>query len=143
MTLRPNSALQFVFICPLSSGLHARPASHFAEVANQFAAECTLTNLRNGLVGNGKSVLGIIAADIRHSDHCSLFLNGPDAEAAHTALRRFVEDTLATCDVPLADTSVSSRSNSIPRSLQAANVSCISGIPVGHGIAQGLSLIHI
>jgi phosphoenolpyruvate-protein phosphotransferase len=137
MTLKPNPALQFVFICPLSSGLHARPASHFAEVANQFAAECTLTNLRNGLVGNGKSVLGIIAADIRHSDQCSLFLSGPDAEAAHTALRRFVEDTLATCDVPLADTSVSSRSNSIPRSLQAANVSCISGIPVGHGIAQG------
>ncbi len=74
MTLKPNLALQFVFICPLSSGLHARPASHFAEVANQFAAECTLTNLRNGLVGNGKSVLGIIATDIRHSDPCSLFL---------------------------------------------------------------------
>ncbi len=28
-------------------------------------------------------------------------------------------------------------SNSIPRSLQAANVTCISGIPLSHGIAQG------
>src|SRR5438477_9197916 len=137
MTPKPNPRLQCACTCPLTSGLHARPASHFAEVANQFAAECTLTNQRNGLVGNGKSVLGIIAADIRHSDPCSVFLSGPDAQAAHNALRRFVEDTLAKCDVPLADTSVSSRSSSIPRSLQAANVSCISGIPVGNGIAQG------
>ena len=29
--------MQFDFSCPLSSGFHARPASHLAEVANQFA----------------------------------------------------------------------------------------------------------
>ena len=86
--------MQFEFSCPLASGLHARPASHLAEVANRFAARCTVTNLRNGLVANGKSVLGIIAADIRHGDRCTLHFSGIDEQAAQSALQRFVEEVL-------------------------------------------------
>lgn len=137
MTQRSDPALQFAFTCPLSSGLHARPASHLAEVANQFASECTLTNLRNGLVANAKSVLGIIATDIRHHDHCMLVVTGSDRHTAHAALRRFVEQTLPRCDVPLADISAAGRSSCIPRALQAAQVACITGVPVSRGVVQG------
>ena len=133
--------MQFVFSCPLSSGLHARPASHLAEVANQFASECTLTNLRNGLVANFKSVLDIIAADIRHGDRCALHVSGPDEHAAHAALRRFVEEVLPQCDVPLAGMAPSGRSNKTPRPLQAAKVTCIFGAPVSRGIGHGQVVI--
>lgn len=128
--------LEFVFSCPLPSGLHARPASHLAEAANEFASECTVTNLRNGLVANAKSVLGIIAADIRHGDRCALHLSGPDEHAAHAALRRFVEEALPRCDVPLAGVAAPGRSTT-PRLLQAARVNCIFGTPVSRGIGQG------
>jgi multiphosphoryl transfer protein len=141
MTQKSNTALQFEFSCQLSSGLHARPASHLAEVANQFASECTVTNLRNGLLANAKSVLGIIAADIRHGDRCTLQVRGADEQAASAALQRFVEDDLTRCDVPLAGESTSSRSSTPPRALQVADVTCIFGVPISRGIGQGKVVI--
>jgi len=136
MTQHPHNSLQFIFSCPLSSGLHARPASHLAEVANQFASECTLTNLRNGLVANCKSVLGIISADIRHTDRCAVHVRGLDERAAHAALQRFVEGTLPRCDVPLAGIPASG-THLTPRLLQAAKTTCIFGTPVSRGIGHG------
>jgi multiphosphoryl transfer protein len=137
MTQMSNRPLQIIFSCPLLTGLHARPASHLAEVANQFAAESTLTNLRNGLTANAKSVLGIISADIRQGDRCEVHVSGSDENAAHSALRRFVEETLPTCDVPLAAIAEDSRSTAPPRALQTAEAICIFGTSVSRGIAQG------
>ena len=137
MTQEVSTSLQFVFSCPLSSGLHARPASHLAEVVNQFASDCTLTNLRNGLMANGKSVLGIIAADIRYSDQCAVRVSGADEHSAHAALRQFVAEALPLCDVPLAVSAAPIRSNTPPRPLKAAGVSCSFGVPVSRGIAHG------
>ncbi len=57
-------AVEFTFECPLPSGLHARPASHLAEVARRFDVDCLLTNLRSGASADLKSVLAIIGADI-------------------------------------------------------------------------------
>lgn len=141
MTQRVSTSLQFVFSCPLSSGLHARPASHLAEVVNQFASDCTLTNLRNGLVANGKSVLGIIAADIRYSDQCAVRVSGADEHSAHAALRQFIAEALPLCDVPLAVSAVPIRNNTLPRPLEAAGVSCSFGVPVSRGIAHGKVVI--
>jgi multiphosphoryl transfer protein len=137
MTQKTNSSLQFVFACPLASGLHARPASHLAEVANQFAAEGTLTNLRNGLAGNCKSVLGIIATDTRHGDRCSVQVEGSDEQAAYQALLRFVQESLPRCDVSLDGAPEAAGVNTLPRVLQAAKVNCIFGVPVCRGIGHG------
>src|SRR5260370_35207155 len=96
-------ALEFTFICPLPNGFHARPASHLAGVANGFASECALTNSRNGLAANIKSVLSLIAADIRMNDECRVRVSGEDEQPASAALQRFIEKDLPACDVPLAD----------------------------------------
>jgi multiphosphoryl transfer protein len=141
MTQMSNGSLQFVFSCPLASGIHARPASYLAEVANQFAAESTLANLRNGLTANAKSVLGIISTDIRNGDRCSLHVTGPDEHAAQAALRRFVDETLPRCDVPLASVADSNAAGKLPRVLQAAKATCIFGTPVSRGLAQGKVVI--
>jgi multiphosphoryl transfer protein len=137
MTQKSEVLLQFVFDCALASGLHARPASHLAEAASQFVSECSVTNLRNGLVANVKSVLGIIAADIRHGDRCALYVIGPDQKLALDSLRRFVEQDLPRCDVPLVKPPIAEKRMTPPRSLQVANVHCIFGTPVSRGIARG------
>lgn len=137
MPQKSDSSSQFVFSCPLVSGLHARPASQLAEVANQFAAECSLTNLRNGRVANTKSVLGVIAADVRHGDRCSLHVAGADSQGALSALRKFIEATLPVSDVPLVPNEGMPRRSTPPRSLDAVNATLIPGTPVSRGIGQG------
>ncbi len=128
-------SLEFTFACPLPNGLHARPSSHFADVANEFAAECTLTNLRSAAVANAKSVLSLIAADVRLADPCSIRVNGDDEQAACDALRKFVETVLPGCDEALA--AVQTDGGSLPRVLLDANVKWHSGVAVSRGIGQG------
>src|SRR5215471_930556 len=98
-----HMVLEFTFTCPLPNGLHARPASHLASLANDFLSDCALTNLRNGSTADIKSVLSIIAADIRMNDECSVRIQGADKQIACTALHRFVAKDLSTYDVPVAE----------------------------------------
>ncbi len=135
-----SNFLQVEFSCPLPSGLHARPASQLAEIANQFAAECALTNLRNGLNANSKSVLGIIAADVRHGDRCVLRISGPDSTNAHATLRKFLDESLPQCDVPLAEVAETRASRPI-RVLQESHVEYISGTSISRGIGVGSVVI--
>jgi fructose-specific PTS system IIA-like component len=136
MTQRARTFLEFAFHCSLSSGLHGRPASQLVEVASTFACECVLTNLRNGMMADLKSVLAIIAADVRQGDECTIQVRGADEQAAHTALRNFVDKILPDCDTSAP--SPASRSQGVaPRVLQAAGVRFCCGTPVSHGIACG------
>jgi phosphoenolpyruvate-protein phosphotransferase len=137
MTGKTSTALEFAFVCSLSGGLHARPASHLSEAANAFASDCILTNLRNGLTANVKSVLAIIAADVRQGDRCNVQVRGIDEQPAHASLQRFVEQVLPGVDIPLAGISTARRSGTLPRVLQAAAVECCFGLAVSRGIAHG------
>jgi len=134
-------ALEFMFICPLPNGFHARPASHLASVANDFISDCTITNLRNGLVANIKSVLSIIAADIQWNDECSMRIHGPDEQIARTALRRFVEKDLPAYDEPLTDFLKDETSSGLPRALRSAGVKTYFGLPASRGIARGRTVV--
>lgn len=135
-----SAALQVAFTCPLTSGMHARPASLLAEVTNTFHSDFVLTNLRNQRQANAKSVLAIIAADIRNGDRCSVQVSGTDEKAAHGAIRNFVEAILPTCDVPIAEASSESQAG-VPRVLQNAGVLCYPGFPASPGIARGAVVV--
>jgi phosphoenolpyruvate-protein phosphotransferase len=137
MTQRASTSVEFAFVCSLSAGLHARPASHLAEVANDFASDCVLTNLRTGSIASLKSVLAIISADVRQGDRCAVQVRGTDEQAAHAALLRFVEQDLPGCDVPLAGVGKITGSGTLPRVLQAAGANGCFGSPVIQGIGQG------
>src|SRR5882672_1506864 len=134
-------AIEFIFVCPLPNGFHARPASHLASVANDFASDCSLTNLRNGLVANIKSVLSIIAADIQWNDECTMRIHGPDEQTARIALRRFVEKDLPAYDEPLTDLLKDGPSAGLPRALRSAGVQAYFGMPVSHGIGRGRTVV--
>lgn len=128
---------EFKFTCPLPHGLHARPASQMASLANGFLSNCALTNLRNGSTANVKSVLSIIAADIRLDDECSVHVNGADETVARSALQRFISHELPHCDAPLADLLRTQSSGNVPRALRSAGVEIRFGVPVSRGIAEG------
>jgi fructose-specific PTS system IIA-like component len=130
-------ALEFKFTCPLAHGLHARPASQIASLANGFLSDCVLTNLRNGSTANVKSVLSIIASDIRLNDECSVRVNGGDETVARSALQRFISHELPHCDAPLADLLRTQSSRNVPRALRSAGVEICPGLPVSRGIAEG------
>src|SRR5690348_11976203 len=98
-----DRSLEIAFTCPLPSGIHARPASCLADYAKRFVSEMTLTNRRSGSAANAKSVLAIIATDIRHEDECTLRIQGTDEQAALNAMRRFIEEELPVCDEPAAE----------------------------------------
>jgi fructose-specific PTS system IIA-like component len=134
-------APEFTFVCPLPNGFHARPASHLASVATDFLSECLLTNRRNGSVANIKSVLSIIAADIRWNDECSVHVHGSDEQVACSALRRFVGKDLSAFDEPLTNFLKDETTRVLPRSLRSAGVKAYFGLPVSRGIARGRTVV--
>ncbi|HWZ46414.1 MAG TPA: phosphoenolpyruvate--protein phosphotransferase [Candidatus Saccharimonadales bacterium] len=128
---------EFTFLCPLAHGIHARPASHLANLANRFAATCVLTNLRTGAVADGKSVLSIIAAGVGLHDECRIHLRGADEQVACEALQRFIETDLPGCDAPLLELADGHHSQRLPHALQGAGLKAHFGTPVGRGVGQG------
>jgi multiphosphoryl transfer protein len=141
MSQKSSTALEFGFVCSLSGGLHARPASHLAEAANEFASECLLRNQRTGLVVSLKSVLAIISADVRKGDHCTVQVNGADEHSAHAALRRYVEQDLPLCELPLASGEKILGNGSVPRVLASTGVNFCFGLPTSPGIGLGRVIV--
>lgn len=132
-----DRSLEIAFTCPLPSGIHARPASYLADCANRFVSEITLTNRRSGSTANAKSVLAIIAADVRYEDECSLRIQGSDEQAALNTMRRFVEEELPVCDEPAAEIATNGAGRTLPRFLQHSATHYHFGVGVVRGIAQG------
>lgn len=70
-------------------GLHARAAARFVHTAAKF--DCRVTAGRNGRVMDGKSILGILLLGASRGTTVEIAADGPDEEAAVTALARLVE----------------------------------------------------
>jgi multiphosphoryl transfer protein len=141
MGVQAAQAAEFGFECKLPNGLHARPASHLAEVANQYVAACTITNLRTRAEADLKSVLASIAADVRHGDVCTLRVEGSDQAAAVTALQRFISEELPSCDEPVAEAVPVSGAPKLPRGLGSSGARYLFGLPVSRGIGQGKAVV--
>lgn len=76
-------------------GMHARASAKFVTLASQFESDVTVG--RNGQHANGKSIMGIMMLAAGKGVEVELLVDGPDEEAALTALseliaNRFGED---------------------------------------------------
>jgi phosphocarrier protein HPr len=69
-------------------GLHARPAARIVRLANSFVAEIELA--KDGLVVNGKSIMGVMMLAAECGSSIVIRANGPDAEQAVQALAELV-----------------------------------------------------
>jgi phosphotransferase system HPr (HPr) family protein len=65
-------------------GLHARPASLFAQQANQFVSRIVVT--KDNEQADGKSILDILTLNVAVGSELSIEATGTDAEAAIDAL---------------------------------------------------------
>lgn len=70
-------------------GMHARPAAQFVRLASGFNAKVEID--RDGMVVNGKSIMGVMMLAAEHGCILVLRAEGNDAEAALTALAELIE----------------------------------------------------
>jgi fructose-specific PTS system IIA-like component len=130
-------SLQHRFECPLPEGMHARPASALEELARTFTSEVVLVNQRTGRAADSKSVLAIIAADIRFQDPCVVTASGADEREAIAKISAFVADTLPHCDDTPPQAARTNGEWRLPPGLRQAGVTFHRGVAVVPGIGQG------
>ncbi|HEU4996605.1 MAG TPA: HPr family phosphocarrier protein [Gemmatimonadaceae bacterium] len=71
------------------NGLHARPAAEIVKTAAKFKADITL--VRDDLEVNGKSIMGVMMLAAEFGATLILRADGPDADAAVSALATLIE----------------------------------------------------
>ena len=79
-----------------SAGLHARPATMFADVAKRFQADVRVEG--NGKTANGKALASLLRLGVAGGQPIRIVADGPDADAALAALRDAVESGLGEAD---------------------------------------------
>ncbi|MGL5969990.1 MAG: phosphoenolpyruvate--protein phosphotransferase [Kluyvera sp.] len=125
------------FVCELQNGVHARPASHVETLCNTFSCDIEWHNLRTDRKGNAKSALAIIGTDTLAGDRCQLLLSGPDEQAAHDHLSRWLIEEFPLCDAPLAQVACVEQ-EALPESLTRLNPTLFRAQPVCSGSAGGV-----
>jgi len=71
-------------------GIHARPATLVAQVAQRFQSDITVE--KDGLEVNAKSVMGVMMLVAAKGSKITIRASGPDEAEAVEALVRLVED---------------------------------------------------
>jgi phosphocarrier protein len=69
-------------------GMHARAAARFSHLASRFQSHVTVS--REGRAVDGKSILGLLLLSAAQGAEIEISAEGPDAEAAITALDALV-----------------------------------------------------
>ena len=132
--------LQFTF--PLKNGFHARPASRFQEIANQYSSSVTLVNEQTRTTANGKSTLSLLGSLTKLGDRCTLRVEGEDEIRAFEAFHIFLEKEFPLCDEDLpAPPSGTGGGERIPRILRNSGATFYTGMTVSSGIARGSAFI--
>ena len=130
---------QFEFTCSLPHGLHARPASWLEKEVNKFETEIILTNKTNGKQANAKSVLSLIAADVRFNDDCLITVENSDPDSSGKIEKIFSEQ-LGKVDTPIETPERNEGAVSLNPSLRNIGIDHISGIAAvgGYGVGKAV-----
>jgi len=75
---------------PNKLGIHARPATLFAETASKFQSEVTVE--KDSMEVNGKSILGLMMLVAPKGTEIIIRTEGPDEDEAIEALTKLVEE---------------------------------------------------
>lgn len=71
------------------AGIHARPATLIAQLANKFTSEITLE--KDSIVINAKSIMGVITMAAGYNTTLTLKVEGPDESEASSAIEDLFE----------------------------------------------------
>ncbi|WP_082233416.1 HPr family phosphocarrier protein [Halobacillus massiliensis] len=72
----------------LDTGLQARPAAQFVQLANRFSADVFIE--KDNKKVNAKSIMGLMSLAIGHGENVNLIVDGNDEEQAIKELTKFV-----------------------------------------------------
>ncbi|WP_345830506.1 HPr family phosphocarrier protein (plasmid) [Pantoea sp. BRR-3P] len=70
------------------TGLHTRPGASFVKEAKRFQSEILVK--KDDKIANGKSLMKLLQVGISYQDKISISAEGPDEEAALSALSTFI-----------------------------------------------------
>lgn len=76
------------------TGLHARPATQFIELAKRFQSRIQITNLsleEEDNIGNAKSIISILSLGMGQGSQIEIFAVGEDEQEAVDALIELVD----------------------------------------------------
>lgn len=76
------------YLVTAKTGLHARPAAQFVEVASKFDAEIYICF--NELEANAKSIISVLSLGLGQEDIFTLKIEGPDEKLALEKLEKFI-----------------------------------------------------
>ena len=71
------------------AGIHARPASLIAQLANKFQSEISLE--KDSIVVNAKSIMGVITMAAGYNTTITLKVDGPDEQDAANAIEKLFD----------------------------------------------------
>jgi multiphosphoryl transfer protein len=114
------------------TGLHARPAATFVDLAKRFQADVRVRS--DGTVANGKSLISLLQLGAEHGATVRVSAQGPDAAAALDALKAGIAVGLG--DEPeeqLPPAPGASSHGWVPQAVGAV----ITGLPAAGGLAIG------
>jgi multiphosphoryl transfer protein len=112
-----------------SAGMHARPATAFADIAGQFESDIRVQS--GTRIANGKSMAAILKLGTPGGQAIRIIASGPDAEAALKALKEAVDSGLG--DVEETREAVTEADKWVPVSGGHA----LTGVSASPGIAIG------
>jgi phosphotransferase system HPr (HPr) family protein len=81
-------------------GLHARPVTQFAQLANQFTSKIEV--IKGEVVCNGKSIMSMLRLMAPMGTPLKIKAEGPDAQQAVKALAKLVESGFPLDGAPAA-----------------------------------------
>jgi len=133
------------------TGLHARPAALFVQVASRFKSNIQVRNLTRGSHSvSAKSMFGVLSLGAQKGHKIAISANGPDAEEALAMLRQLVENGFREMEQPLT---VQVKAPVAPKP-QAPEVRSqaflvkegamwkLQGIPASKGVAIGPAYVY-
>lgn len=80
--------IEEVLIIKNKHGLHARPAAQFVKIAGRFKSDIKV--IKDELVINGKSIMGIMMLAAEPGSEISIITDGPDEREAIDALKELI-----------------------------------------------------
>ena len=80
---------KFTYVITDPAGIHARPATLIAQMANKFTSEITLE--KDSIVVNAKSIMGVITMAAGYNTTMTLKVEGPDESEAASAIENLFE----------------------------------------------------
>jgi phosphocarrier protein len=81
------------YIIDNEAGLHARPAARLIKTAGGYMSDISI--IRDGKIGNAKSLLSVLALGIFKGARIVLQVNGPDEIAALYKIGKLIENNFS------------------------------------------------